>query len=370
MTNALIMHGTGGSSQENWFPWLHRKLENLAYKVWTPDLPDAHRPNPKKYKQHILTWKNFSFTKETIIIGHSSGAVATLSLLQALPEKTKIKACYLVGAFKDNLGLDIASELFSEPFDFEKIKIKSRLWYVIHSDDDPYVPLEHAQYLHQHIGGDLIVLAGQKHFSVSTFGEDYCQFPFLYHLIASDAMTSDAVVDLYQAMQKQGVTLWIDGGWGVDALLEKQTRPHGDVDLVVQKKDLDKLDSYLKKNGYFNITRDDDSPYNYVLGNKQAQFVDIHVIELDENGNGIYGLTENANMYKVDALSGIGRINGVAVKCISPEWVVRFHTGYQLRDSDYHDVLAICEKFKINLPNEYRKQIFSTRKKRFEKKKS
>ena len=27
------------------------------------------------------------------------------------------------------------------------------------------------------------------------------------------------VLDLYNALQKLGVEIWIDGGWGVDALL-------------------------------------------------------------------------------------------------------------------------------------------------------
>ena len=356
MKNALILHGTDGNSQENWFPWLHKKLENLGYKVWTPDLPDANQPNLQKYNKHIFANTDFEINGETIIIGHSSGAVAILGLLQALPEKTKVKACYLVGSFKDDLGWEVLSDLFIESFDFENIRKHSRLWYFIHSDNDPYCPLEHAKYLQRNIGGELIVLPEQKHFSVGTFGDFYRQFPFLYHLIAGDAMKPELVIDIYQEMKKQGVTLWIDGGWGVDALLEKQTRPHGDLDVVIQKKDLEKLDKYLRQNGYFDTIRDDTSQHNYVLGNKEGLFIDVHVIEIDKNGNGIYGPVEEGVMYEADALSGIGKINNVEVKCISPEWMVKFHTGYDLRESDYHDVLALCKKFDIELPKEYSKK--------------
>jgi hypothetical protein len=39
-----------------------------------------------------------------------------------------------------------------------------------------------------------------------------------------------AVVDLLEA---DGIDVWLDGGWGVDALLERPTRGHDDLDLVV-----------------------------------------------------------------------------------------------------------------------------------------
>jgi predicted alpha/beta hydrolase family esterase len=62
---------------------------------------------------------------ETIIIGHSSGAVEVLSLLQHLPEDKKVKAVFLVSAFRDDLGWDALTDLFTEPFDFEIIRTKA-----------------------------------------------------------------------------------------------------------------------------------------------------------------------------------------------------------------------------------------------------
>ena len=38
-------------------------------------------------------------------------------------------------------------------------------------------------------------------------------------------MQEREVTDFYRAMEHSGITVWIDGGWGVDALLGKQTRP-------------------------------------------------------------------------------------------------------------------------------------------------
>jgi hypothetical protein len=50
---------------------------------------------------------------------------------------------------------------------------------------------------------------------------------------------------------------------------------------------------------------------------------------------------------------GIGSIQGYLVKCISAEWTVQFHAGYELDEHDYHDVSALCKRFGIALPVEY-----------------
>ena len=60
-----------------------------------------------------------------------------------------------------------------------------------------------------------------------------------------------------------------------------------------------------------------------------------------------------ASNIHLESLAGVGTINGHLVKCISPEWMVKFHTGYKLDENDYHDVLALCEHFGIPLPSEY-----------------
>jgi hypothetical protein len=46
-------------------------------------------------------------------------------------------------------------------------------------------------------------------------------------------MRSDHVLAVLAELEAAGVAAWIDGGWGIDALLGRQTRPHDDLDLVV-----------------------------------------------------------------------------------------------------------------------------------------
>lgn len=185
MKNALILHGTEGNKDENWFPWLKNQLESNQYKVWVPNLPRSEKPNIKRYNEFILNNTDWMFDQESILVGHSSGAVAILGLLQHLPEDITVDTCYLVGAFKNNLDWDALDELFVEPFNFELIKTKAKHFVFIHSDNDPYCPLEHAEFLSQALDGELIVLDGQKHFSTSTMGSVYTKFEFLLEKIIS-----------------------------------------------------------------------------------------------------------------------------------------------------------------------------------------
>ena len=46
-------------------------------------------------------------------------------------------------------------------------------------------------------------------------------------------MPAKDVVALYSLISSHDIPIWLDGGWGVDVLLERQTRVHSDVDIVV-----------------------------------------------------------------------------------------------------------------------------------------
>lgn len=182
MKNALILHGTSSSSQGNWFPWLKEELEKKGWKVWVPDLPESDKPSIKRYNDFIFANNDWKFDNDSVIIGHSSGSVAILGIMQNLPENVVIDTAVLVGSFKDNLGRADLNELFIDQFDFEKIKKHCRKFVFIHSDNDPHCSLEHAEYLSKQLGGDLTVLKGQGHFNLEQ-SPAYKQFPFLLKLI-------------------------------------------------------------------------------------------------------------------------------------------------------------------------------------------
>lgn len=123
-------------------------------------------------------WK---YNSDTILVGHSSGAVAILSLLENL--NIQIDKAILVAGFIDNLNWDALDNLFKKPFNWEKIKKNAKEFVLIHSDNDPYVPLSHGKFLQEKLDGRLIVIKGQKHFSVTSYGEKYKKFPLLKKLL-------------------------------------------------------------------------------------------------------------------------------------------------------------------------------------------
>ncbi len=168
-------------------------------------------------------------------------------------------------------------------------------------------------------------------------------------------MTAADVVSFYTELEKLSIKIWVDGGWCVDALIGQQTRPHKDLDIAIQQKDVSRLRQLMHEQGYREIKLHEARPWNFVLGDNNGREIDIHVIVLDEGGNGIYGPPENGEMYPVASLTGTGSINGRSVRCISPEWMVKFHSGYELKEKDFRDVSALCEKFDIELPQSFSK---------------
>jgi len=170
-------------------------------------------------------------------------------------------------------------------------------------------------------------------------------------------MPAEKPADLYQELKEAGIKVWLDGGWGVDALLGEQTRPHDDVDFVVQAKDLNALAAILKGMGYKDVPRDDTRAWNFVLGDDSGCEVDIHVININENGDGIYGPPENGEAYPAYALEGVGTIHGREVLCMSLAYQLVNHTGYKLRDKDVQDIRNLCQKFGCEPPQEYRGKI-------------
>ncbi len=161
-------------------------------------------------------------------------------------------------------------------------------------------------------------------------------------------MSGADAVELIQLMEQNGIEVYVDGGWGVDALLGAQTRPHNDLDIALPHKVVPLLCELLEARGYRDVPRDDTRDCNFVLGDDRGHLVDVHSYTFDSGGRNISGVE-----YLPEHLTGAGSINGYPVKCIGPQWMVRFHVGYTLDANDYHDVKALCERFDIALPAEY-----------------
>jgi lincosamide nucleotidyltransferase A/C/D/E len=78
----------------------------------------------------------------------------------------------------------------------------------------------------------------------------------------------------------------------------------------------------------------------------------MHVIEIDHQGDGIYGPKANGEMYPAASLTGVGNIGGQSVGCISAEWALKFHGGYELKEKDFRNMTSLCKKFNLEVPDE------------------
>ena len=156
-------------------------------------------------------------------------------------------------------------------------------------------------------------------------------------------MDAPAAADLIQFLEQHGLEIHVDGGWAVDALLGRQTRPHDDLDIALPHAQVPALRALLTN--FKEQPTKDNWECNFVLADQQGNRLDVHSYNL-ETGYGV--------PYKPEHLTGQGVINGQNVRCIAPEWLVKFHLGYQPDENDRHDVRLLCEHFKIPIPEPYR----------------
>jgi lincosamide nucleotidyltransferase A/C/D/E len=167
-------------------------------------------------------------------------------------------------------------------------------------------------------------------------------------------MAAEDVVTLLDRLNDHRVDVCVGGGWGVDALLEEQTREHSDLDLWLPAAQLEQLFVVFAERGVDRIYPwPGDRPWNFVLHDGARLRVDLHLYEPLPDRSLHYGSAINGVTFPAEALSGQGAIAGTVVRCEAPEWAVRWHCGYPPRAVDRHDVPRLCERFGISLPEAF-----------------
>jgi len=173
----VIIHGAYGSPEENWFPWLRTRLEEMNVKAIVPRFPTPEHQLLSSWLR-ILDQEVGEYDEDTIAVGHSLGPALILRKLEEL--KRPICAAYLVSGFLGRIGQpafdDLNANFFVEPFDWKVIRSNSKKFYVYNSDNDPYVPLSKGQELASNLGVELRIVHGGGHINKAA---GYTEFPRL-----------------------------------------------------------------------------------------------------------------------------------------------------------------------------------------------
>ena len=152
-------------------------------------------------------------------------------------------------------------------------------------------------------------------------------------------MTAEDIVDLYSGLLAAGVRVWVDGGWGIDALLGRQTRTHRDFDAIAAFQDLLALTRYLSGRGFalkviWPENRWAPSPEEpalvgrespaveaataFVLEDGSGRETDFQVVRVDEHGRWLPAW-ETDLVFPPEAFAGMGTVGGTRVRCLSAE---------------------------------------------------
>jgi lincosamide nucleotidyltransferase A/C/D/E len=157
-------------------------------------------------------------------------------------------------------------------------------------------------------------------------------------------MEAGEVVALVDLLERAGIPIWLDGGWGVDALLRRQSRAHDDLDFVVELAHVPELQRHLAERGY--VLQGGGAPKSFELVDANGRQVDVHPVVFDECGDGIYRMeTDEDWVYPAAGFGGEGSVLGRDLRCLTPEVQVLCHAGYELDDDDRHDLAALQHAF-------------------------
>ncbi|MCX6711974.1 MAG: alpha/beta hydrolase [Candidatus Woesearchaeota archaeon] len=176
MKRIFIIHGWDGFPEGDWFPWLKKELESKDFVVQVPAMPNTNEPK-------IDLWINFlkeivgKPDKETYFVGHSIGCQTILRYLETLDKDIKIGGVVFVAGWI-NLNMDfiikeegdeegpyeIANPWLETKIDWNKIKVHTKNFVAIFSDNDPYVPMEDSRIFKDKLKAKIIIEHNKCHF--------------------------------------------------------------------------------------------------------------------------------------------------------------------------------------------------------------
>lgn len=179
-SNAFIFHGTAGSPEGNWFPWLKTELENKGIPTTVPRFPTPEGESLQAWFD-VLDAENLKIEPNSVLIGHSKGGMFLLKVLERItaPVETAIFVSAPIGE-KPILYYESDRRFSNFDFDWSNIRDKAKNFVVFHSDNDPYVSLANGERLAKELGTQLTFIPNSGHLNAES---GFTSFPQLLEAI-------------------------------------------------------------------------------------------------------------------------------------------------------------------------------------------
>lgn len=164
-------------------------------------------------------------------------------------------------------------------------------------------------------------------------------------------MDAASAIEVVASLEEHAIDVWLDGGWGVDALLGRETREHDDLDLVVELRHAQLVIDVVRDLGYELVAGA--PPKSFVLVDARGRQVDVHPVTFDAEGSGAYETDDgDVWVYPAHGFSGRGAVGGRHVPCLTPEVQVLVHAGYELAEKDFRELYLLRDRFGVEIPGE------------------
>ncbi|NUT38935.1 MAG: amino acid transporter [Thermoactinospora sp.] len=151
------------------------------------------------------------------------------------------------------------------------------------------------------------------------------------------------VLRVLALLRAAGCQVWVGGGWGVDALLGRVTRDHGDLDLMHRSEQEPAVMETLGGIGYrevFDIVPG--RPARFVMRGEAGHEIDLHPLTFQADGSALQPADDAGGTFRYPADCFVeGAVHGARVPCLSAAQQRHFHSGYEPRERDLLDMAAL-----------------------------
>ncbi len=169
---AILIHGNGGcTAADIWLPSVERELTVLGLDVTNHTFPDNVKARASHWLPHL---EELGADENTILIGHSSGAVAAMRYA----ETHRLLGSILVGVCYTDLGdsFEAASGYYAAPWQWPRIREHQQWIAIYNSVDDPHIPIAEPRFIATQLKCSYFEFEDRGHFTDSREFPEVVQF--------------------------------------------------------------------------------------------------------------------------------------------------------------------------------------------------